>query len=302
MNVQVLLSTFNGEKYLSALLDSLTAQDFVNLDILARDDGSVDRTCTLIREHARRVPGLQFFAADHVGFVQSFFELIARASPAADYYAFCDQDDIWQPQKISRALALLSPFAADSPTMYCSRQRYVDSELRPLGSSPLPRRSLSFGNALVECPTVGCTVVFNRALREILLRQIPQKAISHDWWVYMVAAAFGSVVYDPETMILYRKHGSNAVGVTVGTLETWRVKASRFVEDRKLHLMFNQAEEFRRIYGSQLGPEPRRILDRLLDSRNYFWRRAVYAASADVYRQSFVDNGLLKARIALDWI
>lgn len=302
MNVQVLLSTFNGEKYLSALLDSLATQDFTHVDVLVRDDGSHDRTRSLIQEYALRAGRVQFIGGEHVGFVQSFFQLVAQASAAADYYAFCDQDDVWQPDKITRAVGLLAPCAADAPAMYCSRQQFVDPELRPLGLSALPRRPFSFGNALVECPTVGCTVVFNRALRQLLLRQIPQSAISHDWWVYLLASAFGSVVYDSEARILYRKHGANTVGVTIGAIETWKVKVSRFLQDGKLHLIVNQAEEFRRIYGPFLGREPRNVIDRLLESRKHFWRRLAYAVTADVYRQSALDQFILRARIACDRI
>lgn len=302
MSVQVLLSTFNGEKYLLALLDSLARQNFDNIDILVRDDGSKDGTRSLIQEYAQRARRLQFIGGEHVGFVQSFFQLAARASATAHYYAFCDQDDVWQPDKIARAVALLAHCAPDAPTLYCSRQNLVDPELRPLGLSSLPCKPLSFRNALVECPTVGCTVVFNRALRQLLLRQMPQRAISHDWWLYMLASAFGKVIYDAEARILYRKHGANAVGVTIGAIETWKVKITRFLEDGKLHLIVNQAEEFRRIYGSLLGQEHRLVIDRLLGSRKPFWRRLAYAVTADVYRQSALDQILLKARIACDRI
>ena len=302
MKVQVLLSTFNGEKYLLALLNSLATQAVDNLDILVRDDGSNDRTRSLIQDYALRTKSVRFLGGEHVGFAQSFFQLVACASAAADYYAFCDQDDVWQPDKISRAVALLASCSSDMPAMYCSRQDYVDPELRPLGLSRLPGKPLSFRNALVECPTVGCTVVFNRPLRELFLRHIPAHAISHDWWIYMLVSAFGTVIYDSEARILYRQHSSNAVGVTVGMLETWKVKITRFLEDGKLHLIVNQAEEFRRIYGSLLPQEHRAVIDRLLESRKYFWRRLAYAATADVYRQSIVDQYILQARIAFDSI
>lgn len=300
MKVQVLLSTFNGETYLPALLDSLAAQTWADLGILVRDDGSKDRTRVLTREYARRARNVQCMDGDHVGFAQSFFQLAERSDSSAHCYAFCDQDDVWLPDKLARAVGLLTRCAADTPTMYCSRQHFVDPELRPLGSSPLPRKPLSFRNALVECPTVGCTVVFNRALRELLRGRIPRHAISHDWWIYLLASAFGHVIYDAESRILYRQHRANAVGVTIGTVQTWQVKITRFLEDGTRHLFINQAGEFRATYGSLLGHEHKRVIDRLLGSRRPLWRRLAYAATADVYRQSALDDLILRARIACD--
>lgn len=302
MKAQVLLSTFNGESYLPALLESLAAQDYPELEILVRDDGSKDATCAMLIKHARSNARYCVVRDEHLGFVKSFFTLVKHASDAAEYYAFCDQDDVWQPNKVTRAVAQLAAGPPDVPALYCSRQDFVDAELRPLGSSPLPSKALAFRNALVECPTVGCTIVFNRALRQLFLHRIPERAMSHDMWMFLLASAFGRVVFDSESRILYRQHAGNTVGVTLGAWQTWKIKVTRFLADGRLHLFVNQAEEFRQIYGALLPAEHRLVLDRLLDSRKSLWRRLSYAATCDVYRQTTMDNYILKARIACNLI
>jgi hypothetical protein len=119
-------------------------------------------------------------------------------------------------------------------------------------------------------------------------------------WISLVAAAFGTIIYDPQPSILYRKHFTNAVGITLRMKDTWKVKIAQFLKDRKLHLVVNQAEDFRRIYGPLLPAEHRNVIERFLNSRKKFWTRLCYAWSCDVYRQTRLDQYILKARIALD--
>jgi glycosyltransferase involved in cell wall biosynthesis len=213
MSVQILLSTYNGERYLRPLLDSLGSQAYPDLSILIRDDGSTDNTLPLLKECASGSPNIEIVQGEHLGFVQSFFTLLAFASPTAKYFALCDQDDVWQPDKISRAIELLSACPPHLPALYCSRLALVDENLKPLRLSEMPTKGLSFRNALVENHVVGCTSLFNQSALQ-LLTPLPSACVSHDWWIYLVASAFGAVVYDPEPRILYRQHAHNVFGIS----------------------------------------------------------------------------------------
>jgi len=251
--------------------------------VLVRDDGSADATVEIVRSR-----GLDVEVGDHFGFVRSFGALLARAD--ADYVAFCDQDDVWLPDKLSRAVARLEGVAG--PAVYCGRLEIVDEELRPLGLSPLPRRGLSFANALVESQAAGCTIVLNRAGRE-LVGEFPAEAVSHDWWTYLVLSAFGEILYDPDPAILFRKHEGQAFGIGVGTIDTWRAKLIRGTS------VLPQVRTFARLYRERLGPEHRRVLDRFLSAQ--VGARFRYAARPDVYRQSRRDDALLRAKLMLGW-
>lgn len=269
-----MLSTFEGERFLAPLLDSLLAQD---VEVLVRDDGSTDGTLELLRSH-----GLDAERGEHVGFVRSFGSLLARAD--ADYVAFCDQDDVWLPDKVSRAVARLE--GVSGPALYCGRLSVVDEHLEPLALSPLPRRGLSFANALVESQAAGCTIVLNRAARE-LVAEFPAEAVSHDWWLYLVLSALGELVYDPQPAILFRKHSGQAFGIGVGTIDSWRAKLIAGAS------VLPQVRAFERKYGDRLDEKERRILNRFLQTGIGSRLRP------DVYRQSRRDDALLRAKLAL---
>src|SRR5437868_4338449 len=159
--IQVLLSTHEGERYLRPLLDSVLGQDHANLDILVRDDGSSDGTRATLDDYAAG-GRVSVVLGENIGVVRSFFELLRIASPEADYVALCDQDDVWLPDKMSRALGFLAGAASGTPLLYASRLQVVDERLSPIEMSPKPRRPLVLGNALVENLLPGCTMVLNR--------------------------------------------------------------------------------------------------------------------------------------------
>jgi glycosyltransferase involved in cell wall biosynthesis len=222
--------------------------------------------------------------------VQSFAALLARAD--ADFVAFCDQDDVWLPDKVSRAVARLE--RASGPALYCARLAIVDERLEPRGLSPVPQRGLSFANALVESQAAGCTIVLNRAARA-LLREFPAEVVSHDWWAYLVVSAFGETLYDERPAILFRKHSGQAFGIGTGTLDTWRMKLGQARRPGAL----KQVRAFRGEFGTRLGGEERRILERFLGAQEGLGSRLRYAVRPDVYRQSTRDQWLLRAKLVL---
>jgi glycosyltransferase involved in cell wall biosynthesis len=246
-------------------MDSLQNQDYPNVEILVRDDGSSDNTLPLLEEYASRYSNIEVIHGKHLGVIQSFFKLLQRSSPKAGYIAFCDQDDIWRKNKISRAVEFLEQLSQATPSLYCSRVTLVDEKLNIIGRSQIPRRAPSFENALVQNIATGCTIVINETSRQLLLRRIPGIARMHDWWIYLVISAFGKVLYDPEPRILYRQHSSNVIGAKSGTIAKWIARIQRFLKTGRLSLVTKQAEEFRRIYGLFLTTEKRRILDRFID-------------------------------------
>ncbi|MBI4573997.1 MAG: glycosyltransferase family 2 protein [candidate division NC10 bacterium] len=294
MTGQVLLSTYNGQAYLRPLMESVLAQDCQHLEVLVRDDGSNDDTVNLLREYAAANPNVQVIVGDQVGVAQSYFELLQRSSAAADFLMLCDQDDVWRRDKVSRAVGCLARGGPETPALYCSRVAIVDEDLKLLGYSDLPRKGLSFRNALVQNVAMGCTITVNQAARRLLLRETPRHVCMHDWWFYLVVSAFGHLVYDEDPAILYRRHAGNVFGIPLGTVETWRLKLHRFRRYGKLNPVVRQAEEFNRIYGASLPEDHRLVLERFLESRRRLSHRLRYSVCCDVYRQSTRDQLLLK--------
>lgn len=278
---------------------SLLRQDYPDVDILIRDDGSEDGTLDILGRYSS-FDNVSVCKGRNFGVPRSFFELIQIASPSADYYAFCDQDDIWEKDKISRAIGSLASFPQAIPSLYCSRCLLVDEDLNIIGRSPIPKRGPSFENALVQNIASGCTVVINKAARQLLMREIPRISRMHDWWMYLVIAAFGKVIYDPEPRILYRQHSSNVIGTGSTAIAIWTTRIRRFLKSSRVPLITEQASEFRRIYGSLLPEEKKAVLDRFLDERKLLTGRVRYAFSCEVYRQSMSDDMALRLLIMLN--
>ncbi len=213
--VAVLLGVFNGGAYLREQIDSLGRQTHPRIDIWASDDGSTDNSPTILRESAGawRKGSFEVLRGPGSGFAENFRSLLIDPSIQADYFAFCDQDDIWNDDKLAAAIAWLAT-QADRPALYCSRTQLIDDEGRHIGLSPRFARKPSFRNALVQSIAGGNTMVMNRAARELVAQASRRTSfISHDWWCYLVVSgAGGAVHHSPHPRILYRQHCANLVG------------------------------------------------------------------------------------------
>jgi len=294
--VQILLSTYNGEQFLRAQMESLLSQDYPHLEILVRDDGSSDGTPGILKEY-EKLPPVRVIYGENLGFARSFLKLLRSSDPDAVFFAFSDQDDIWEPDKISAAVAILDEECPDQPGMYFSRVKLVDSDLFPIGISNAPKRPLSFGNALVQSVAKGCTILLNAEARD-LCAHTPAYTQSHDWWCYLVVSAFGKIVFDDQSRILYRQHGRNVVG---HSLSFWARALKRLRGGgMKRGACTAQAQELKRLFAELMPPARKDVLERFLTPKS-FTGRLHYALSGDVYGQSLKDDMKLRFLIALNY-
>ncbi|MEB3327520.1 MAG: glycosyltransferase family 2 protein [Synechococcus sp.] len=310
MSAQIMLSTFNGEAFLEAQLDSLLEQDFSAVDIIIRDDGSTDRTPQILLGYSTIHRNIHVSLGRNIGYVKSFFTLLAQASPDADFFAFCDQDDIWMSDKVSCAVEFLQERPSTIPLAVCGGATIVNSELGELGQLPPPRKPLSFLNALVECPLLGCTLVINRATRELLLRAVPERAYSHDWWVYLLVSAFGEILYDPRPRLLYRQHPANYFGscpqlslrrpfqCSTLLLRQWQQSLLRFLRQGSQQMVMQQAREFHHIYRCLLPSNCLRELEHFLGSQDSLLSRIDYAWRGSAHRHSAFSTLIMKLLVA----
>ena len=208
-HVAILLSTFNGARFLPDQLASIARQTHPAWRLLWRDDGSTDDSIGLVQAFA---PGhcQQLAGQDRLGATASFMALLRAAAPD-ETVAFADQDDVWLPEKLARGLAALTPFA-DRPAIYCARQMLVDSQLQELGLSA-PVRPLAFPAALTQNVATGCTLMLNPAAARLVAESKAPGGTLHDWWSYLVVTARGgALVVDDTPTVLYRQHAANLVG------------------------------------------------------------------------------------------
>lgn len=220
-NLFILLATFNGARYLPQLLDSLHSQTLCTWHLLVRDDGSSDSTVQIIRSSTEKDPRIELLEDDQgrLGVTRSFEVLMTEAlSREADFFALCDQDDIWLPEKLETlTTALLDGGCIDRPALAFSDLVVTDAKLDVLNPSFF---ALSHGGNALACPgkwlllqnlVPGCAMVGNQELLRRCL-PMPTTAVIHDWWVLLCAASMGQVISVPEPLILYRQHGANTIG------------------------------------------------------------------------------------------
>lgn len=297
--VQVLMATYNGAVYLREQIDSVLVQEGVEITLLVRDDGSSDGTPALIREYEARYPGrVALLDDDHgrLGVSHNFMRLLAQPSDA-DYFAFCDQDDVWMRDKLQSAVTALAAVGA-GPRLYCSAVDYVDSALHPIASSSRPTRP-AFNNALVENIAQGCTMVMDAGLRQLIIERLPLQATIHDWWAYLVATAFGTVIYDETPQLLYRQHGGNVVGGGFGFWQKWQKRWHRFAAGRTWQ-MAAQAVELKRLYPDRLTPEQIDLIDYFVAGRTSFLARLRFLFGGKIWRQSFHETLVIKLLVLIN--
>lgn len=264
--VKVLLSAYNGEKYIEEQIESILNQSYKSIELYIRDDGSKDHTPEILQKYEGD-DRIHVLMGENVGFIKSFFALIKDCGDA-DYFAFADQDDVWLPDKISMALEKLEAEAEGEPLLYFSNYDYYDGEMRFKEHGRKPTLEPSFRNALVDCMTLGFNSVFNKAAHDIMLEHIPEYSCGHDWWTYMICSGMGKVVYDDRVTVKYRRTGDNVSPGGMGFLkfQVWRFKKF-FVNDYFANVR-KQLQEFYRLYADKLREEDLKLL-RLFSKEKY---------------------------------
>lgn len=294
MRVVVVMSTFDGERFVGEQVASILSQLPADGRLLVRDDGSRDGTAAVV--DAIGDPRVELTRGPNVGFAASFFQLLDAVPADAGLVMLSDQDDVWLPRRIDRAMQAVQS-AGGEPVLYCSRMRLVDEQLRPLGLSRVPERGPSFANALAENIVTGCTVALNAAaLRLARQRASPSQVGFHDWWLYLVVAAFGRVVFDPEPTVLYRQHGANVIGMGAG-LARWRAIVRYLRKTNWVHILFQQVEEFRAVHGARLGEAERRVLERYFNPNDSLVTARLLFAPR-LFQQSLVGEAAFRLLLA----
>jgi glycosyltransferase involved in cell wall biosynthesis len=300
-NIAILLCTFNGARFLPAQLASYADQTWPDWRLFASDDGSSDETAAILSQYRAKLDAgrMDIRRGPRHGFVGNFLSLICDPAIQADYYAYSDQDDIWEPEKLARAMKVLQETPAHVPAVYGSRTRLIDDNGHEFGLSPLFQHKPQFGNALVQNIAGGNTMVLNAAAREHLMAggsalNLP----GHDWWTYLVTTAVGGQVhYDPTPLVKYRVHPGNIMGSNAGLTN----------HARRLHMVargrFRQWIDLNvaalKPLRGRMTPENQALFDLFCEARDRsFFGRQIGFLKTGIYRQTPLGNvGLIVASL-----
>lgn len=257
--VLVLLSAYNGKKYIKDQVYSILNQEQINVSILIRDDGSIDGTYEyLLNEFGSNV---FIIKGNNIGSTNSFLELISNAGKY-DYYSFSDQDDVWDSDKLICAINNLIKYDK-VPAVYSSNTRLVDDKLKRLKNED-SNPKLTLGSAIIKNYATGCTMVFNSMLMNKLKMVTPKNAVFHDWWVNLVCLSIGGKsIYDIQPHMSYRQHGNNVVGAPINFMEKWK---SRYIKFRtKVYHREIMASEIIKFYEAEINVENIKLLKSIAD-------------------------------------
>lgn len=291
-SVAILLCTFNGQRYLEEQLNSFDTQDHHNWTLWASDDGSTDNTIDLLSSYQNKWPKnrLNIKTGPSKGFAANFLALLNNGAINADYYAYSDQDDIWNRSKLSRAIRWLESMPRNIPALYCTRTQLIDEIGTNIGFSPLFKKSPGFANALVQNIGGGNTMVFNEAARNLMKEAGLVDVCTHDWWTYIVVSGCGgNVFYDPMPSLLYRQHEANLCGSNQGWLA--RVVRIRMLWQGRFRQWNGKHIQALQKIRHQLTPESAQTLARFSKARDKALLPRIYGLKrSGIYRQTLLGN------------
>lgn len=267
--VDILLATYNGEAFLGQQLQSLLDQSYDNIHIYIRDDGSTDNTLNIVGKFKERFPNtIKIVSGERkLGAPGNFGELLSCS--VSEYVMFCDQDDVWLSNKVEETLLKMKQielqYGPDTPILIHTDLQVVDHNLSLMAKSfwkyqKLNPRVTVFNRLIVQNVITGCTIMINRKLADACM-PIPKDIIMHDWWIALVASAFGKIAYLDSATILYRQHRENTVGASKWGFLNISKKVILLMKNRILDLTQKQASMFLHNYKDKLSERQIRTLN-----------------------------------------
>ena len=306
--VDILLATYNGERFLGEQLDSILGQSHRHWRLLVRDDGSTDRTAEILRHYAQRIGSRMVLLQDaegRLGPCLNFGRLLCAST--APYIALCDQDDVWLPDKLARLLNVLRDaerrWGGNTPILVHSDLAVVDARGQLIAASfwryqnLRPQNGGNWRRQLVQNVVTGCATMFNRALRALAV-PIPSEAIMHDWWLALLAACAGRVLHVPWASTLYRQHGGNDTGARPWSVRYVLARARRLPLDDSLVRTQRQAAVLAQRLRGRVDEKTQSVIGAYSRIAERGWlARRVFVARHGLWKSGFVRNVGLLLRI-----
>ena len=291
--VRVLMSTYNGQKYLKEQLDSILLQKDVETKILVRDDGSTDETLSILNEYKKQGK-LEWYNGKNLRPAKSFMNLL-KNSGNYEYYAFADQDDYWKEDKLSKAINRLEEVDSKKPALYFCDKELVDSKLNHIKHKKINYK-VSFESAMIKNIATGCTMVMNKNLVEIVNSYSPSYIVMHDAWIYRVCLAIGGIcIYDDGEYIKYRQHGNNVIGAQEGVVNKTKRRWNNFWHCD--HSREKTARELLNGYSDLINKNKLNVLQQISNYRNSWKAKVNLIKNTNMKTESLENN--ISFRIAL---
>lgn len=268
--VAVLLSTYNGEKYLCDQINSILNQTYENIELYIRDDASTDSTPYILKKYENIENVHIELSENNLGYPKCFFYL-TESDIDADFYMFSDQDDVWFPEKVSMAVEKLSMEDKQKPVAYFSNYLICDEDLHVISNSKRISEKIKFENVLFEVCGLEFTMAINDAARKLLLKYKPCRANARGTWMNMLYAALGKIIYDDRVCAYYRRHSQAVSSSKMKGWQLWQWRATQFISKKGFSEYRLIMEEFYEIVGDQLSKKNKRFLENFISHKYFPW-------------------------------
>ncbi|SHN11306.1 glycosyltransferase [Halanaerobium congolense] len=295
--VQVLLSTYNGEKYLTQQIESILQQKDVKISLLIRDDGSEDNTVNILKKFKSKYDSIELYCGDNIGWKDSFMKLIYMSGDF-DFFAFADQDDFWLPNKLISAInKIYQSNTKKEPKLYYSDVTLTDKNLNKIGKFIRKRPDNKISVLFNPCAQ-GSTIVFNKKLRNLIKRYKPKDSYAHDMWVFILCYYFGLTIYDSNSYLLYRQHDNN---VSIGGKKPsiLHLVKSRLIPMLKENIDANYAQDILDGYKEILTKKDAEFLYTLANYKSSFYKKLKILLDPRVKKMTLRGTLFLKLSILL---
>lgn len=296
--VAICLATYNGEKYLREQLDSIVTQTHEDWILFIRDDESKDNTLYIINEYEKKYSKKIFLIKDdftaHSSFKNFLYILNNIKKYDFNYFMFCDQDDVWKKDKIQLSFESIKS-KNDVPILVHTDLEVVNSNLEILGDSFFKYRALNphikeINRLLIQNNVTGCTMMWNKKLNDLIdLNNI--NIVMHDWWITLVAAIFGEIIFINKPTIMYRQHGNNVVGAT--KVNSIKFIFNRLMKSNKIKkTMIDSVEQAKELLNSyNINDES---IKNLIENYSKLYDKNKITRIHKVFKYKFLKQGLIQ--------
>lgn len=295
--VLVLMSTYNGGNYISAQIESILTQENIDVELLIRDDGSIDETINIINMiSAKHTDRIRLIIGKNLGYEKSFLNLLFNAKNA-DFVAFADQDDVWDSDKLFIAIQKLNEFQ-QTPALYYSNVRVTNAQLQyshELEDKGYDKKACK----LLNSGAMGCTIVLNKNLLEILQKYRPKEKWPHDYWIMTVALYVGVVYFDSFSHMSYRQHSNNATG---GDIEL-KHRLNKLIKGLKGYYKnrwSSLAHELLNGFSENISAGDKVILEYFRDYQKNIFYKVNLLTQKDITKNNLIKDFFLKLSILLN--
>lgn len=288
--IAVLLSSYNGEKYIRQQIDSIVNQSLKDYQVhlFIRDDGSTDNTIEEVEKTGLVGDKITIIKGINIGSVASFFTLIRMAKDLPEeyqYFSLADQDDVWKNDKLQVSIDAITDYSTEKPVLYGSSTQPATEDLEIIPKKKRVVRPIKFYNSIIQNFIPGHTYVMNRALLNIIYDANPSKIYVHDSYILNAAIINGKLIYDSNPHVIYRQHSGNQLGTSNSGIKQWIVNRIKRIKKGDSIQYARQIEYIYEKFGSCLSVEENTEFSRFLEHRKNIISRLYYICQTKLYRQ-----------------